>query len=96
MVRYICMLFDATGTAVRIEPFEAATDRCAADHAIMLQLVTRNATAFEVWHGSSKVASYYGKRRAWSSRPIDTAANSDEAPVGRPERNKRFVAGLSR
>lgn len=68
MLRFICTVFDAAGNVLRVDPFDAATDQCARDHGILLQLTTRNGAAFEVWCGMRKVACFYGKRSAWSTR----------------------------
>jgi hypothetical protein len=68
MLHYICTVFDADKNVLRVEPFDAATDEGARDQGILLQLTTRNGAAFEVWAGIRKVACFYGKRAAWSTR----------------------------
>ena len=68
MLRFICTVFDVDRKVLRVEPFDAATDESARDQGIVLQLTTRGGAAFEVWAGMRKVACFYGKRSAWSTR----------------------------
>ena len=68
MSQYVCMVFDAAGAILRVEPLDAANDIGAGNQGILLQLTTRTAAAFEVWRGAVKVACFYGRKSAWSSR----------------------------
>jgi hypothetical protein len=76
------MIFDSTGAVLRVEPFDAATDTCARNQGITLQLTTRTAAAFEVWRGPVKVASFYGRKSAWCSQSRRGEISTATEPQG--------------
>ena len=92
MFRYICTVFDVNGQVLRVEPFDAATDESARDQGILLQLTTRNGAAFEVWAGMRKVACFYGKRSAWSTRDRKVSGRTGDMTAVMRKSGRRATA----
>jgi hypothetical protein len=65
MVHYVCKVLDRDGGVLRIVPYVADSDRCATDHAILQQLVTRNAAGFQLWQSARLVLAFQNTRPAW-------------------------------
>lgn len=68
MAQYMCKVLDRRGGVTRIVPYVADSDRHAIDQGILLQLISRGATGFEVWQSARLVMAFQAGHPAWRSR----------------------------
>ncbi len=95
MLHYICTVFGVDKNVLRVEPFDADNDQTARDQGVLFQLTTRNGAAFEVWAGMRKVACFYGKRAAWSTRDRKVSGTSGEMTAVVRTSGRRSVSAVA-
>ena len=95
MLHYICTVFDVDKNVLRVEPFDAGNDQTARDQGVVFQLTTRNGAAFEVWAGMRKVACFYGKRAAWSTRDRKVSGSAGEMTAVVRTSGRRSVSAVA-